>query len=184
MIQQTDQEPGRDTSTPVKKPIDFALRRLSRRSHSKGELVDKMERTGYSYREIEATINYLRKYKYIDDTVFAIQFAQSRSKFNYWGPTRISHRLQELKLQTADIQKALEETFPEGENQAARRAFHRYLEKRNRKKTVSEQQGRAYRHLLSRGFSGEVSHELVSTYDFGDTEPLENRSRNRYRNES
>ena len=173
MIQQTDQEPGRDTSTPVKKPIDFALRRLSRRSHSKGELVDKMERAGYSYREIEATINYLRKYKYIDDTVFAIQFAQSRSRFNYWGPTRISHRLQELKLQTADIQKALEETFPEGENQAARRAFHRYLEKCNRKKTVLEQQGRAYRHLLSRGFSGEISHELVSTYDFGDTERLE-----------
>ena len=154
---------------PTPKPLDFALRRLSRRAHSEGELEAKMARAGYNDGEIEHTLSFLRERRYLDDPTFARDFAHNRNEHRLWGPARIQARLKQLRLSDKDIDSALSEVFPEGEDEAAKRALDRFLRISKRPVPEDRRMARAYRHLLTRGFSPSVAHQLVSSIDFEDT---------------
>jgi len=158
---------------PRAKARDFALRRLTRRAHSEGELTRKMARAGYPVEEIVETIDFLRKRRYLDDVAFARDFARERAERRRWGPARIETALKALALADQHIKAALAEVFPFGEREAGERALLRFLSSERRALSPAKRQARAYRHLLARGFTAETAHELVSSRDFGDTEGLE-----------
>ena len=162
-------EPKARSSSAEIQPLAFALKLLSRRSHSEGELSAKMTRAGYSPEQIEATFSFLAERGYLNDAAFALEVARASAERKHWGPARIHQKLKSLHLSATDIEGALVESFPEGEEEAsARRALERF---RKRGGPGGERgRARAYRHLLGRGFSPEVAHRLVSTSDFGDTE--------------
>jgi len=128
-----------------------------------------MARAGYSPQEIEASFSFLAERGYLNDTAFALEVARAGVERKHWGPARIQQKLRSLDLSESDIEGALVQSFPEGEQEAAAR---RALEKLGRRGGLGGERGRAraYRHLLGRGFSPEVAHRLVSTWDFGDTE--------------
>jgi regulatory protein len=157
---------------PQAKPRDFALARLARRAHSEGELAQKMTRAGYDADEIEQTLEYLRERRYVDDAAFARDFARTRAERWRWGPARIDQRLRQLQLSEAHIAAGLTQAFPDGEQESAELVLERFVQTDRRRVSGEQRKARAYRHLLSRGFSPEVSHELVSRRDFGDTEDL------------
>lgn len=161
-----------DRERPRRSALDFALARLGRRSHSRGELEDKLARAGYDEGEIGKALAYLEERRYLDDAAFARDFARARSERKFWGPARIERRLRELKLAEAEIEAALADVFPDGEEGPVRAALARLF---RLKGEGGGQKGRAraYRHLLARGFSPEVIHRLVSRHDFGDTDPRE-----------
>ncbi len=158
---------------PKAKARDFALRRLSRRAHSEGELTRKMARAGYPDEEIVETINFLRERRYLDDVAFARDFARERADRRRWGPARIETALRARALTDQHIKAALAEVFPFGEREACERALLRFLASERRPLSPAKRKARAYRHLLSRGFAPETAHELVSSRNFGDTEGLE-----------
>lgn len=158
---------------PRAKARDFALRRLSRRAHSEGELTRKMARAGYPEEEIVETIDFLRQRRYLDDVTFARDFARERADRRRWGPARIAAALKALALSDQNIKAALAELFPSGEREACERALLRFLASERRSLSPVKRKARAYRHLLSRGFAPETAHELVSSPNFGDTERLE-----------
>jgi regulatory protein len=149
-------------------PLEFALRRLARRSHSRGELTDKLTRAGYSEAEIGETLERLASRGYLDDAALARELARSSSERKLWGPARIERRLRELEIEAGEIEAALEEAFPSGEEVAARRALEKFL-RASRRGGGERARARAYRHLLARGFSPEVVHRLVSARSFDDT---------------
>jgi regulatory protein len=151
-------------------PLTFALKLLVRRSHGEGELSKKMARASYSAEQIEATLSFLAERGYLNDAAFALEVARAGAERKHWGPARIQQKLRSLDLSDRDIEQALVHSFPEGEEEASAR---RALEKFSRRGGPGGERGRAraYRHLLGRGFSPEVAHRLVSTWDFGDTEP-------------
>jgi SOS response regulatory protein OraA/RecX len=156
-------------SSSAKTPLAFALERLARRSHGEGELSSKMSRAGYSRQEIESTLAFLHERNYLNDAAFARDVARASAERKHWGPARIEQKLKALLLSSDDIDQALSESFPAGEEEAAaRRALERFA-KRGRPGGEGFR-ARAYRHLLGRGFSPEVAHRLVSSPDFGDTE--------------
>jgi regulatory protein len=157
-------------SNSAEAPLAFALKRLARRSHGEGELSMKMKRAGYSPPEIEVTLSFLKERGYLNDAAFAREVARSSAERKHWGPARIQQKLRALLLTENDIQGALVESFPEGEEEAAARRALKRFEKRGGPGGVRGR-ARAYRHLLGRGFSPEVAHRLVSTLDFEDTEP-------------
>lgn len=131
-----------------------------------------MARAGYLDDEIASTLAYLDERRYLDDTAFARDFARARSERKHWGPSRIERRLRELHVGAADIEAALEEVFPAGEEEAARRALERLLARRS-EGGGRRARARAYRHLLNRGFAPDVVHRLVSRQKFGDTDVYE-----------
>jgi regulatory protein len=156
-------------SSSAETPLTFALKRLARRSHGEGELSKKMARAGYSPQEIDATLAFLAERGYLNDAAFAIDIARASAERKHWGPARIHQKLKSLDLSETDIEGALVESFPEGEEEAsARRALERF----QRRGGPGGERGRAraYRHLLGRGFSPEVVHRLVTALDFGDTD--------------
>ena len=159
---------------PKAKARDFALRRLSRRAHSEGELTRKMARAGYPDDKIVETIDFLRKQHYLDDVAFARDFASERAERRRWGPARVETALKALALADQHIKAALAELEKMlGEREAGERAFLRFLAGERRALSPARRKARAYRHLLARGFTPETSHELVSSHDFGDTKGLE-----------
>ncbi len=155
-------------SNSVEAPLTFALKRLARRGHGKSELAIKMTRAGYSPQEVQTTLSFLDERGYLNDSLFARDVARASAERKHWGPARIHQKLKALQLSEGDIDDALRESFPEGEEASARRA----LEKFSKRSDLRGERGRAraYRHLLARGFSPEVAHRLVTTSDFGDTE--------------
>jgi regulatory protein len=129
-----------------------------------------MAQAGYSPPEVEATLSFLEERGYLNDAAFALELARAGAERKHWGPARIQQKLRSLDLSDSDIERALAQSFPEGEEEASAR---RALEKFGRRDGPGGERGRAraYRHLLGRGFSPEVAHRLVSTWNFGDTEP-------------
>lgn len=134
-----------------------------------------MSRAGYTEEEIRPTLAYLEAKGYLNDEVFAREVARASSDRKHWGPLRIQRKLRDLRLEDRDIEGALDEVFPkgpkgpEGEEEAARRAFERF--RRIARAGEGERaRARAYRHLIGRGFSSEVVHRLVSSWNFGDTD--------------
>jgi regulatory protein len=133
-----------------------------------------MARAGYEGEEIRSTLAYLDSKGYLDDSTFARDVARASSERKHWGPARIERRLRELKLSDADIAGALEEVFPEGEEQGARRALERFLSASRRKRSgAAAERARAYRHLVGRGFAPSLARRLVSSFEFGDTLDLD-----------
>ena len=128
-----------------------------------------MIRAGYSPEEIATTLAFLWERGYLDDGAFAREVTRASSERKRWGPARIQQKLKALQISDDDIAVALEEIFPEGEEEkAARRALEKFAKRGG--PGGERGRARAYRHLLSRGFSPEIAHRLVSTLDFGDTE--------------
>jgi len=128
-----------------------------------------MARAGYSPEEVDSALSFLRERGYLNDAAFARDIALASAERKHWGPSRIHQKLKALHLSEDDIEGALAESFPEGEEEdAARRALERF----GKRGGPGGERGRAraYRHLLGRGFSPEVAHRLVSAWNFGDTE--------------
>ncbi len=129
-----------------------------------------MARAGYSPEEVATALSFLRERGYLNDAAFARDIALASAERKHWGPLRIHQKLKALHLSQDDIEGALAESFPEGEEEAA---AQRALERFGKRGGPGGERGRAraYRHLLGRGFSPEVVHRLVSAWNFGDTEP-------------
>ncbi|HXV63982.1 MAG TPA: regulatory protein RecX [Vicinamibacteria bacterium] len=127
-----------------------------------------MTRAGYTASEIQSTIDFLLSRRYLDDPTFARELARSRAERKHWGPLRIERRLRELGVEESNIEAALSYAFPEGQDDAAIAALTRFLGSKG--PWARDERARAYRHLLSRGFSGEVAYRLVSGSDLEDTE--------------
>jgi SOS response regulatory protein OraA/RecX len=113
-----------------------------------------MTRAGYDGEEIERTLGFLRERRYLDDRTYARDFARNRNQHRLWGPARIEARLRALHL---------------SEEESARRALDRFLRHPRTGLSREKRMAKAYRHLLTRGFSPSVAHRLVSSPDFEDT---------------
>ncbi|MFQ5789276.1 MAG: regulatory protein RecX [Acidobacteriota bacterium] len=142
--------------------LDFALRRLARRAHSEGELVGKMTRAGFPREEIAAALDYLRARRYVDDEAFGRGFAVAAAERKHWGPARIGRRLRDRGLSETQIESALAEAFPSGEDRVIEQALARFRRRARDRGTPQQRKARAYRHLFARGFSPEAIREALS----------------------
>ena len=150
---------------PRRRALDYAYGRLARRAHSEAELMQKLQRAGYSKVEVEKTIERLRSLNYLDDKSFAIEFARQAVVRKRWGPARIEQSLLNRKLPTSYITQALNNAFPKGEDETAREALVRF-KKRDRRGTPLQKKARAYRHLLGLGFSPSGIHDILADETF------------------
>lgn len=139
------------------KAREAALRLLSVRARSEGELYDRLRRKGFTDELSAAVIASLIEVGLLDDEAFARAWADERVRLRPVGPRRLVRELLSKQVDRELAGRVVEETFREhSEFDLARRA----MQKKTRVSGgVGDKKNRARLHsfLIRRGFSYEVA---------------------------
>jgi regulatory protein len=137
------------------------LRTLERRSFAIAELRRTLVRKGHPKDAVEAALGRALRAGLLDDAAFAARFVQSRSERGR-GPLRIRRDLMALGVDTAVIERALDEALPEDHDpQVAAEALARKRLAQLRDLPPTAQLRRVTAYLGRRGFSGRTVTEMV-----------------------
>lgn len=136
---------------------ESAVRMLGLRAHSEKELERKL-RAKYGEDETQAAVEKCREYGFVNDASFAREFARELSERKNYAPARIKNELRMRGVPSDDIENALAEL--DGDDGGIFRA----LQKLHLPEEPTEKdRARAYRRLLSMGYSySEASRALRS----------------------
>jgi regulatory protein len=140
--------------------MERALRLLSYRSRSAGEVASRLRRHGHREEVVEEVLGRLEELGYIDDAVFARELARERSRG--YGARRV---LEELRKKGVDREVAREAVDREyagrSELEEARDlASRRY----NNREGSDAQARRVYGFLRRRGYPADVCAEVARGY--------------------
>jgi regulatory protein len=89
-----------------------ALRLLSYRPRSVGEIRQRLEQKGYEEDQIEATLSRLLELKLLDDLVFARIWVENRLEFNPRGRRALSSELWKKGVPKEIVDRVLDELLP------------------------------------------------------------------------
>jgi regulatory protein len=119
-------KPG-DKTTEKPKPSAYnkALGMLTRREHSRRELRQKLDRSGYAGDEANEALDRLGEQRYQDDDRFAETLIRSRSAQGY-GPMRLRAELKTHGLSDARIRSLLDAAEIDWTDSAASQLRRRY----------------------------------------------------------
>lgn len=117
-------KPIKDEDRVIKNPersrqktFDRAVNLLTYKPRSVEELRERLLEKIWTNQEIvDAVIEKLKEYNYLNDEEFATSFAASKIRYKYFGKRRLEQDLKRKKLDNETIEKALEiafEEFPE-----------------------------------------------------------------------
>ena len=150
----TDREKSRERT------MNRAVKLLAAKPRSVGELRERLLEKNWTDRAIvDAVIEKLSDYKYLDDEQYAADLAVSKLRQQPQGRRRLKQTLSQKKLDNETVDQALSTAFekiPEAE------LIDQAIEKRLRLKGKPETRDdtkKFYDHLLRRGFS----YDLVAT---------------------
>ena len=150
----TDREKSRERT------MNRAVKLLAAKPRSVGELRERLLEKNWTDRAIvDAVIEKLSDYKYLDDEQYAADLAVSKLRQQPQGRRRLKQTLSQKKLDKETVDQALSTAFekiPEAE------LIDQAIEKRLRLKGKPETRDdtkKFYDHLLRRGFS----YDLVAT---------------------
>ena len=142
---------------------------------SVGELRERLLEKGWTNREIvDAVIEKLGEYKYLDDNQYAKDLALSKLRQQPQGKRRLKQSLSQKKLDKETVDEAIASAFekiPEAE------LIDRAIEKQIRlkgKPETREEVKKFYDHLLRRGFGYDLiisRMKEVGRVDLADSEP-------------
>lgn len=144
---------------PSKKALDAAYGFLARRSHSRAELKQKLDKKGFSPDDIAAAFNRLSGQGYLNDDEVALRWAHSLVKIKGWGRAKIAAYLMQKGMGKESIEQAQKQIWQEfSEEDTARRA----LKKRFLSSPKQPAPVKMAAFLKSRGFSSNVIYRVVS----------------------
>ena len=134
-----------------------ALHILERSDRTEQELRDKLSKN-YLPEVVDAAVEYVKSYHYIDDHRYAVNYLNSR------GRVKSSRQVEQELLYKKGISKAvLEKAREEAEPQDEREQIRRWIEKKHidPANAAPEEKRRFYQFLLRRGFrSSDILAEL------------------------
>jgi len=133
---------------------------LGFRSRSETEVRRYLQQRGFSTPALEAAIRRLLSLHYLNDEVFARNWALSRAQSHGYGPLKIDQELRIKGIAAPVIRNTLREIFDEVDEAAQAR---RLLTKRFKGERLSEMRiaRRAAAFLQRRGYSGKVIFDLL-----------------------
>jgi regulatory protein len=165
-------EIGADDAEPLRtddgrqKAREAALRLLSVRARSEGELADRLARKGFDVDVVGEVIEALRQVGLVDDEAFARAWADERARLRPVGPRRLAGELMEKRIDRQTAERVVDETFaacPEIEL-ARRAAAAKGRPGRGGTATreeVAKRRRRLFSFLVRRGFSYEVANTVA-----------------------
>ncbi len=136
--------------------LDKALNFISRSQKTKKQVEDYLESKGYLKKTIEAVLDKMSAYKFVNDQNYAKDYVKSASKNK--GKRLISLELKRKGVSIDDMSEALNDIDGETETEAATKIAEKYL--KNKEKT-RENAVKCYKYLLSKGFDYETAKEAA-----------------------
>lgn len=133
-----------------------AVRILSRRPHSRRELIDKLMAREFRYPAVLAAVKECEKHGYLNDGQMVEDYGNELAARGL-GDFRIKLKLRGKGLPAALIADKLAELSGESPpEERAVQALERKMPALNREKDPRKRREKAYRFLASRGFNGEA----------------------------
>jgi regulatory protein len=155
-----------DVARSRKRTMDRAVRLLAAKPRSIRELRERLLEKLWTNDEIvDAVIEKLKEYKYLDDEQFARDVAVSKLRQKPQGKRKLQMSMSQKKLDKETVETAIAEAFekiPESE------LIDRAIEKRLRlkgKPETREDLKKFYDHLLRQGFGFDLIREKLSRID-------------------
>ena len=137
-----------------------ALRYLGYRARSVAEVKDYLRRRGGADAVVDATVEKLRGFNFIDDETFARNWALSRAQSQGYGPRRIEQELKTKGVVNSVVRAVVKEIFDqEDEEKRARKVLQKKFGSENFREPRTLR--RAVAHLQRRGYSGKVIFTLL-----------------------
>jgi regulatory protein len=135
---------------------EYALRVLSQRAHSAGQIRQKLLKRAQSAADLEAVLAKLREYEMVDDRRFSEAFAAARLQNEGFGRYRILNDLRRKRVSAAVAESAVNRAFTGTDQQ---QLIERYLTRKYRNVDLTQflkeekNLASAYRRLRTAGFS-------------------------------
>ncbi|GAA5522971.1 RecX family transcriptional regulator [Aliifodinibius salicampi] len=127
---------------------------LSRRDHSRQELMNKALQKDYAPETITGVLDELQEKGYIDDTEFALKYASEKSRKNNWGPAKVKAHLYKKGIKRQNIEKSVRKAF---EGADFEETFIHLISKRKRRFLKEEhplkRKKKVIDHLARKGYS-------------------------------
>lgn len=153
----------------VRKKVDKekALEKLenlcSRSEQCEFELERKLIIWGLSVSERKEIIDYLKEYKYLDESRYAGSFARDKARFSYWGPNKIKFELKKRRIKDSVIKEALESVSSEiWKNGLLKNAVNKAQDLVLIGEDGWINRRKLYNFLLNRGFAGGMCSKAVN----------------------
>lgn len=148
------------TSPSLLSPLDYAYRLLARRAYGEHELAEKMLSAGFTATAIARTVERLQEQGYLNDALLAADQAERLRKRGF-GHGRIRTKLLQKGLAPDIIDNALTtEESPDELEEARRFLASRFSTNALKQPKVA---ARAWRLLVSRGYSQDVAEQLLGS---------------------
>ncbi|MBI4903544.1 MAG: RecX family transcriptional regulator [Acidobacteria bacterium] len=147
--------------------FDYALKALSARANSAGELREKLRQRAERMADIDPILARLKEYGYLNDKQFAENYAARRLENEGFGKSRVLSDLRARRVAPALAEHAVNSTFT-GVDEIT--LIEQYLARKYRKQPLgeilSEQKGlaSAFRRLRGAGFSAGNALKVLKRY--------------------
>lgn len=149
----------------LKRAKNAAYRLLAARSRSKHELEQKLEQRGFSRDIISNVIVCLHHLGYLDDLMFAAQWAASRVRNKNYGRRRIEQELHRKGISRETACEALASAVsPEDERSAANKAAEKKLRTMHGLDSAAKKR-RLAGFLERKGFSAEIVRDVLMSVE-------------------
>jgi regulatory protein len=154
----------RRAAAPPPPPTAYqrALRRLARRDHSVAELRRALLGRGHEREEVEATIERLRRERYVDDTGFAERFARSRLANQGQGRLRIRQDLRRRGVDRRTVEAGIAGALREVDEKSVVDALARRYWRQHAGVAPTRRLPRLWAFLVRRGFAPGLVRERLS----------------------
>lgn len=158
-------KPEHSKSTSNKSALNTALRILTRRDHSRSELVRKLKQRGFGKEDINQAVSSCEQFDYINDERTARVYIRQLKRKGY-GKKRMRLELNKKGLKGARIQHILDESVSANdEREGADRILKKNMKRFERETDALKRRDKIYRFLRARGFSQDVIAAAIKGID-------------------
>lgn len=130
--------------------FEKAISKLEVRMRSRAEIVKTLKDRGFLPQVIDATIEKLEQYGYLNDEAFARELVRSYPSL---GSRAIAQKLAQKGVSAKIIDQLLAEINVEDEEKTAQKVAQKFVKTRSNDKNLRQ---KLFRHLCSKGFSFEL----------------------------
>lgn len=140
-------------------PLQRSIKFLTRKMLTEKQLREKLQKEKLDHQEIEAAIEKLKEWDYLNDQKYLEEYLRSKRSTQSWGYWKIREKLKEKGL-AKELLESLREFYPlEEEVQDAKRLLESWATTSAKADRI-----RLLRKLAGRGFSSEAIQEAWQRY--------------------